>query len=100
MPTCSFKSCFICAALLLSLAVTRAGLAADAPAADVPAADRPIHEVIDHFVDARIERQNVESAKQADDLTFVRRVTLDLAGRIPTTAEVRGYVDSSDGEKK
>jgi hypothetical protein len=95
MPTCCFKSSFICAALLLSLVVTQAGLAAD-----VPAADRPIHEVIDHFVDGRIERLNVESAKQADDLTFVRRVTLDLAGRIPTTAEVRGYVDSSDGEKK
>jgi hypothetical protein len=95
MPTCRFKSCFICAAFLSSLAVSRAGLAAD-----VPAADRPIHEVIDHFVDARIRQQNVESAKPADDLTFVRRVTLDLAGRIPTTAEVRGYVDSSDTEKK
>ena len=37
--------------------------------------------------------------RRADDATLVRRLTLDLAGRIPTAAESRAFVESTDPEK-
>jgi hypothetical protein len=35
-----------------------------------------------------------------DDRTFVRRIYLDLAGRIPTTAETDSFITSSDPQKR
>jgi Protein of unknown function (DUF1549)/Protein of unknown function (DUF1553) len=67
---------------------------------DLPPADRPIPEVIDRSIDARLKLVNVVPAPVADDATFIRRVTLDLAGRIPTTAEVQAYLASQDPGKK
>ena len=42
----------------------------------------------------------VRPAPEADDATLVRRLTLDLVGRIPTEAEVRAYVESTDPDKR
>ena len=36
----------------------------------------------------------------ADDATLIRRLTLDLAGRIPTAAESRAFVGSTDPDKR
>jgi hypothetical protein len=63
-------------------------------------ADRPIEEVVDHYVDAAIVAAGVRAAPEADDATWLRRLTLDLAGRIPTAAESRSFVGSSDPEKR
>src|SRR5689334_10336592 len=38
--------------------------------------------------------------RPADDATLVRRLTLDLAGRIPTPAEVRAFVASAEPAKR
>src|SRR5581483_357266 len=51
-------------------------------------------------VDATLESEHVRPAAQADDATIVRRLTLDLDGRIPTDAEVRAFVGSTDPEKR
>ena len=69
-------------------------------AGDLESADRSIHDVIDHYVHLKLKQQNVRSASLAEDFNFVRRVTLDLAGRIPTTAEAREYVESTAADKK
>jgi hypothetical protein len=42
----------------------------------------------------------VTPAPQADDANLVRRLTLDLVGRIPTVAEVKAYVESKEPDKR
>ncbi len=60
-------------------------------AAELLPPDRSIAEVVDHYVGATLDRERVKPAPPADDLTLLRRLTLDLAGRIPTAAESRAY---------
>ena len=48
----------------------------------------------------RLAKEAVTAAPEADDATLVRRLTLDLVGRIPTAAEVRAYVESTDPDKR
>jgi hypothetical protein len=71
------------------------------PAADeLLPADRPVEDVIDHYIDARLKDEGVKLAPAADDANFIRRLTLDLAGRIPTVAETAAYVTASDAAKR
>ena len=62
--------------------------------------DRPIPDVIDHYIGLKLKQASVTPAPQADDATLVRRLTLDLAGRIPTPAEAHAYVESKDADKR
>ncbi len=68
--------------------------------ADLLPSDRAIPEVIDHYVDAKLKAAGVVAAPQADDYTLVRRFMLDLVGRIPTPAESKAYVESTDPQKR
>src|SRR5262245_38358115 len=61
---------------------------------------KPIEEVVDYYVAARLQQQGVTPAPQADDANLVRRLTLDLAGRIPTATEARGFVAANDPAKR
>ena len=69
-------------------------------AAELPPANLPIPQVIDMLVDAKLLEENVTPAPQADDLTIVRRLTLDLVGRIPTVGESDAYLASKDADKR
>ena len=73
----------------LALAAAAVFLTADLStrAADLLPADRPIAEVVDHYIDAVLRQESVQPSSPADDATLIRRLTLDLAGRIPTAAE-------------
>ena len=52
---------------------------------------------IDAFVLARLEQEGLNPAPPADPATLLRRVTLDLTGLPPTTAEIDAFVaDPSD----
>jgi hypothetical protein len=63
-------------------------------------ADRPIEAVIDHYIDATLKTENTVAAAPADDATLIRRLTLDLVGRIPTVAETKAYVASTEPDKR
>ncbi len=63
-------------------------------------AKEPIEQAVDHFVDAKLKADQVSPVAAADEYTFIRRVTLDLAGRTPTAYEVRAYVESTEPDKK
>ncbi|MBY0513258.1 MAG: DUF1549 and DUF1553 domain-containing protein [Gemmataceae bacterium] len=55
---------------------------------------------IDKHIAARWDAEKVEPAAAADDATFVRRVYLDLSGRIPTVAEVREFLADKSLDKR
>jgi hypothetical protein len=70
-----------------------------APADELLSPDRSIAEAVDHYIDATLSKEGVKPAPPADDATLIRRLTLDLAGRIPTAAESSAYVASADPAK-
>ncbi len=47
---------------------------------------------IDHFVLARLEQERLAPSPEADPVTLLRRVTLDLTGLPPTPAEIDAFV--------
>src|SRR5579862_9502520 len=47
---------------------------------------------IDTFIEAELKARGVEPAPLASDAEFMRRIYLDLAGRIPTEAEARKFL--------
>ncbi len=57
---------------------------------------------VDHFVLARLERDGLRPAAEADRPTLIRRVTLDLIGLPPTPAEVDAFLadKSADAYEK
>jgi hypothetical protein len=76
-----------------------AGIGA-ARAGELLPADRPIALAVDHYLELVLKAERVTPAPDADQATLVRRLTLDLAGRIPTAAESRAYVESTDPAKR
>jgi hypothetical protein len=85
---CVMAKCLLAPVLALVVAVS---MAEHASGEDLLPPDRPVQEVIDHYVDLRLKQENVTAAPQADDANFLRRVMLDLAGRIPTAAEGKQF---------
>jgi len=55
---------------------------------------RPAHQYkdIDQFIDARLEKAHVKPLPATSDLEFLRRVSVDATGIIPTASEVREYL--------
>ena len=54
---------------------------------------------IDGKVFAELRRMHIPVSAQSGDAVFLRRVTLDLAGRLPTSAEARAFINNPDREK-
>ncbi|NBP79289.1 DUF1549 domain-containing protein [bacterium] len=63
--------------------------AAAGPAAAVPDVEIASGNAIDRFLLARLEEEGLEPMPLLDDDAFLRRVTLDITGRIPTVDELR-----------
>ncbi len=57
--------------------------------------DRPINDVIDHYLRVGWVEAKVKPAPLVSAAGLVRRMTLDLAGRIPTRGETRAFVESN-----
>ncbi len=57
---------------------------------------------IDAFIDAQHKEQGIEAMPEADPITLIRRLSFDLTGMPPTTAEVDAFVNdrSDDAYKK
>lgn len=69
-------------------------------AGDLASPDLAIEQVIDRYMDERLSERQIHPADTADDCTFVRRTSLDLQGRIPTTAEAKNFVESAEPDKR
>ena len=68
--------------------------------AELPSADLPIEQVIDQFVQQRVDAEKVTVAPQADDANLLRRLMLDVGGRIPTAEEAKADVVSGSAAKR
>lgn len=58
--------------------------------------DQSIHSVINHYVANRIAAEKIPVADVASDAEILRRLTLDIAGRIPTVAEIDLHKNLND----
>lgn len=69
-------------------------------AAPTVSAKPPLHQQIDSLIAVGNPQFEQQAAPIADDATFLRRVTLDLTGTIPTADEVRTFVADSAADKR
>lgn len=61
-------------------------------------AEEPLHVRIDRLIAAKFAGQT--PASRTEDAAFLRRVTLDLAGRIPSAEETQKFLSDSSPEKR
>jgi hypothetical protein len=55
---------------------------------------------IDAILAKTWEAKKLKGNPAVDDATFVRRIYLDIAGRIPTTRETEAYLENKDANKR
>jgi Protein of unknown function (DUF1549)/Protein of unknown function (DUF1553) len=94
----------VCLALLFALWVALPATADEkAPPPRELASDKALDELVRgidrHFAEFWA-RNEITPAPPADDAEFLRRLSLDLVGRIPTAAEARGFIASKDPDKR
>ncbi len=74
----------------------RATVPLGAPVERLPAATN----FVDDLVFAKLRTIGIPPSDIADDGTFIRRVTLDLTGRLPTEDEMKNFIASHDKGKR
>lgn len=65
-----------------------------------PRAIEPTTEIIQKEIQKKIASAKVAVSPVADDAEFMRRVYLDLTGRIPTLAQAQRFLDSTEKDKR
>jgi len=78
------------------VAVFNASIPLGAPVENVP----PSKNFVDELVFANLKEIGVPPSPVCDDATFIRRVTLDIAGRLPTPEEASAFLASPDAGKR
>ena len=68
------------------------------PIGELSAGEVTLSSEIDRLIQADGQTANI--APMADDLEFLRRITLDLAGRIPTRAETTAFLKNASPKKR
>lgn len=76
--------------------VFRATIPLGAPAGEFP----PERTFIDGHVFAKLRTLGLPPSPVCDDATFLRRVTLDVAGRLPTAGEAEDFLADASPEKR
>lgn len=56
--------------------------------------------LIDGYIFGALKAQNVTPARLTNDYEFIRRITLDMTGRIPTAAAVQSFVANTSSTKR
>jgi hypothetical protein len=60
----------------------------------------PRHNVIDEHVWNKLRQLNITPSEPADESTFLRRVYLDIIGRLPSVEECRRYLSDTAPDKR
>lgn len=66
----------------------------------VPEYPDPSGNVVDELVWKKLQSLGIPTSETCDDNTFLRRITLDLAGRLPTLKEVQDFQQDSSPLKR
>lgn len=61
---------------------------------------REFADLIDRLVDRQLAEEKIPSSPIADDAEFLRRVTLDITGRIPKADRAREFLADTDPDKR
>ncbi len=77
-------------------AVCNVSIPLGAPVKQLP----PNKNFIDELVFANLKQIGVPPSPVCDDATFIRRVSLDIAGRLPTVKEAEAFLASKDAAKR
>jgi len=67
---------------------------------EIPSTSTEPSTAVDHFLAAEWKARGITPAQVCDDRTFVRRIYLDLAGRIPTREEASAFLNELSGDKR
>lgn len=76
--------------------VFRATIPLGAPVDQLPSPNN----FIDENVFAKLQKLGIPPSDLCDDATFIRRVTLDIAGRLPSDDETRTFMSDSAADKR
>jgi uncharacterized protein DUF1549/uncharacterized protein DUF1553 len=60
----------------------------------------PRKNLIDEYIFGRMERDGIQPAPLSDDQEFLRRVYLDVTGRIPSVEQVRSFINDTNPAKR
>ena len=60
----------------------------------------PVKNFVDEHVFANLKQIGVPPSDLCDDATFLRRVTLDIAGRLPREGEAKAFLSSTEKDKR
>lgn len=63
-------------------------------------AAEPLHLRIDRLIEAKAQVDGIPISPLADDAEFLRRVSLDLVGRIPTVDATRAFLSNTSPDKR
>lgn len=80
--------------------VTGRGVISRAPGAPVGPAPRASSGTIDRHLFGAMEATGVQPARLSTDEEFLRRVSLDLTGRVPTRGRVEGFLADQRPDKR
>ena len=58
------------------------------------------YNAIDHFLNARLKEEGAAQRPLASDLEFLRRLSLDATGLIPSADEIRAYLAAPAGKRR
>lgn len=79
-----------------NVAVYSGSVPLGAPVENLPAA----RNFVDEYVFSNLKVLGIPPSGVCDDTTFLRRVTLDIAGRLPTEAEAAAFMASKEPDKR
>ncbi len=75
-------------------------LAAQKPAVSVPTVKEPAANNVDRFILARLETAKITPGPLLDDLSFLRRVTLDTVGVLPSQEEISAFQKDQSADRR